>query len=142
MSLLGAAQHSTLTVELVDAGKTMFLHTTISSLKESSQRTLTVSAKKEARLLLTVRPPSGGLIRSGGDYEITVNGAARFGKPLTDTELIAGTYSPSLIYDNEKHRGEIPARRNAGVRQRHDRHLENCSTRRRTCIPSRSGTTV
>ncbi len=101
MSLLGAAQHSTLAIELTDANKTLIQRTSISSLKESSQRTLTVSAKKETRLLLTVRPPSGGLIRSGGDYEITVSGATRFGKPLTDTELIAGTYTPTLVYDNE-----------------------------------------
>ena len=101
MSLLGNAMRSNLTVELTDANKTWVQRTTISSLKESSQRQLVGTLKKETKLLIAVLPPSGGLVRSGGDYEITVTGPARFGKALSDTELITGTYTPMVTYDNE-----------------------------------------
>lgn len=102
MSLLGNAQKSALTIELSDDKKSWTpLRTTISSLKESNQRELSGDLKKETKLIIAVIPPSGGLVRAGGDYEIRVTGAVRFDKPLTDTELIVGTYTPMTVYDNE-----------------------------------------
>lgn len=101
MGLLGNAQRSDLTVELYDENKTWVTRATISSLKESSQRQLHGTLKKETKLILAVIPPSGGLLRTGGDYEVTATGAVRFDKPLSATELIVGTYTPMAIYDNE-----------------------------------------
>jgi hypothetical protein len=101
MGILGNAARSDLTVELYDENKSWVTRATISSLKESSQRQLHGSLKKETKLILAVIPPSGGLLRSGGDYEVTATGAVRFDKPLSATELIVGTYSPAVIYDNE-----------------------------------------
>src|SRR5215472_12216314 len=101
MSLLGNAQKSELTVELYDEKKTWVSRATISSLKESSQRQLRGTLEKETKLILAVIPPSGGLLRTGGDYEVTATGAVRFDKPLSSTELIVGTYTPMTIYDNE-----------------------------------------
>ena len=101
MSLLGNAMKSDLTVELYDENKTLLARATISSLKESSQRQLHGTLKKETKLILAVIPPSGGLVRSGGDYEVTATGAVRFDKPLSATELVVGTYTPMTVYDNE-----------------------------------------
>jgi hypothetical protein len=101
MGMLGNAQLSNLTVELYDEKKTWVSRATISSLKESSQRRMAGTLKKETKLILAVIPPSGGLVRSGGDYEVTATGAVRFDKPLSASNLIVGTYSPRVIYSNE-----------------------------------------
>jgi hypothetical protein len=101
MSLLGNAMKSNLTVEVYDEHKTSISRMTISSLKESSQGELHGTLKQETKFIIAVIPPSGGLVRSGGDYEISVSGAVRFDKPLTDTDLIVGTYTPMSIYDSE-----------------------------------------
>jgi hypothetical protein len=101
MGMYGNAQRSDLTIELYDENKTWVSRATISSLKESSQRRLTGTLKKETRVILAVIPPSGGLLRSGGDYEVTATGAVRFDKPLSATNLIVGTYAPRIIYSNE-----------------------------------------
>jgi hypothetical protein len=101
MSLLGNAMKSDLTVELYDEKKTWVSRATISSLKDSSQRQIIGTLKKETKLIVAVIPPSGGLVRTGGDYTITATGAVRFDKPLSATDLIVGTYTPATIYDNE-----------------------------------------
>jgi hypothetical protein len=101
MGLFGSAMKSDLMVELYDENKTWVTRATISSLKESSQRQLHGTLKKETKLILAVIPPSGGLLRTGGDYEVTATGAVRFDKPLSATELIVGTYTPMNIFDNE-----------------------------------------
>jgi hypothetical protein len=90
-----------LTVELYDENKTWVSRATISSLKESSQRHLVGTLKRETRLILAVIPPTGGLLRMGGDYEVTATGVVRFGTPPSATELIVGTYTPLIIYDND-----------------------------------------
>jgi hypothetical protein len=90
-----------LTVELYDEHRTWVSRATISSLKESSQRHLVGTLKKETKLILAVIPPSGGLLRMGGDYEMSATGAVRFDKPPTASELIVGTYTPMMVYDNE-----------------------------------------
>ena len=93
MGLLGNAMKSNLTVELYDENKSWVSRITISSLKESSQQQLHGTLKKETKLILAVIPPSGGLVRTGGDYEVTATGAVRFDKALSATELIVGTYT-------------------------------------------------
>ena len=101
MGLLGAAMQSELTIELYDENKTWVTRTKIASLKDTSQRQLHGTLKKETKLILAVIPPTGGLVISGGDYEVTATGAVRFDKPLSATDLIVGTYTPMLVYDNE-----------------------------------------
>jgi hypothetical protein len=92
---------TTLTVELYDQAKTWVTRATISSLKESNQHVFHGSVKHQTKVILAVIPPSGGLIRMGGDYEVSATGDVKFAKPPNDTELIVGTYSPKLIYSNE-----------------------------------------
>jgi hypothetical protein len=77
MSLLGNAMKSNLTVELY-AEQKILARITISSLKESSEGEMPGTLKKETKLIVAVIPPSGGLVRTGGDYEITATGAVRF----------------------------------------------------------------
>jgi hypothetical protein len=102
MGMYGNAQQSNLTIELYDEKKTWVSRATITSLKESNQRRLTGTLKRETKVILAVIPPSGGLLRSGGDYEVTATGAVRFEKPLTTTDLIVGTYTPQIVYGGER----------------------------------------
>jgi hypothetical protein len=101
MGLFGNAMKSDLTIELYDEDKSWVSRVVISSLKESSQRQLHGSLKKETKLILAVIPPKGGLVRSGGDYEVAATGAVRFDKPLSSTDLIVGSYTANGIYDEE-----------------------------------------
>jgi hypothetical protein len=101
MSLLGNAQRSSLTVELTDDKKSWVERRVISSLQQSKTTTMVGNLKTATRLILSVIPPSGGLVRAGGDYTATATGAVKFDPPLNPTELIVGTYTPMVVHDNE-----------------------------------------
>ncbi|HTZ57280.1 MAG TPA: hypothetical protein VMB49_04250, partial [Acidobacteriaceae bacterium] len=62
---------------------------------------LTGGLKQETKVIVAVIPPTGGLVRNGGDYELSATGAVRFDSPLSDTDLIVGTYIPKIIYNGE-----------------------------------------
>jgi hypothetical protein len=57
--------------------------------------------KVPTRLILSVIPPSGGLVRMGGDYVVSATGAVKFDPPLNPTEMIVGTYTPMVVQNNE-----------------------------------------
>jgi hypothetical protein len=101
MSLLGNAQRSALNIELSDDKKSWTERRTISSTKESSSATLSGNLKVPTKLILSVIPPKGGLVRAGGDYTVNATGAVKFEPPLSPTELIVGTYTPMSVHDNE-----------------------------------------
>jgi hypothetical protein len=101
MGLLGNAQRSSLTVELTDEKKNWVERRVISSVKESNSTKMVGNLKTPTRLILSIIPPQGGLVRSGGDYAVTASGAVQFDAPLNPTELIVGTYTPMSIHDNE-----------------------------------------
>jgi hypothetical protein len=101
MSLLGNAQRSSLNVELSDEKKTWTERRTISSEKQSSSTKLVGNLKVPTKLILSIVPPSGGLVRAGGDYTVAATGAVQFDPQLSPTQLIAGTYTPMSIHDNE-----------------------------------------
>jgi hypothetical protein len=101
MSLLGNAQRSALNIELTDDKHSWTERRTISSMKQSSSTTMTGNLKVPTRLILSIIPPSGGLVRMGGDYTVTATGAAKFDPPLSPTQLIVGTYTPMSVHDNE-----------------------------------------
>jgi|HubBroStandDraft_5_1064220.scaffolds.fasta_scaffold08823_5 hypothetical protein len=101
MSLLGNAQRSALNIELTDDKRSWTERRTISSMKQSSSTTMTGNLKVPTRLILSIIPPSGGLVRMGGDYTVTATGAAKFDLPLSPTQLIVGTYTPMSVHDNE-----------------------------------------
>jgi hypothetical protein len=101
MSLLGNAQRSALNIELSDDKKSWTERRTITSMKESSSTTMTGNLKVPTRLILSIIPPSGGLVRMGGDYTVSATGAVKFDPPLSPTELIVGAYTPMSVHDNE-----------------------------------------
>lgn len=101
MSLLGNAQRSALNIELSDDEKSWTERRTVSSLKQSSSTTLVGNLKVPTRLILSIIPPSGGLVRAGGDYTVNATGAVKFDPPLNPTQLIVGTYTPMSVHDNE-----------------------------------------
>ena len=101
MSLLGNAQRSALNIELSDDKKSWTERRTITSMKESSSTTMTGNLKVPTRVILSIIPPSGGLVRMGGDYTVSATGAVKFDPPLSTTELIVGTYTPMSVHDNE-----------------------------------------
>jgi len=83
MSLLGNAQRSALNIELSDDKKSWTERRTISSVKQSSSTTLVGNLKTPTKLILSVIPPNGGLVRAGGDYTVNATGAVKFDPPLT-----------------------------------------------------------
>lgn len=101
MSLLGNIQRSSLNIELSDDKRTWTERRTITSAKDSSSTTLTGNLKVATKLVLSIIPPEGGLVRSGGDYVVTASGAAQYAPPLSPTQLVVGTYTPMSIHDNE-----------------------------------------
>jgi hypothetical protein len=101
MSLLGNAQRSSLTIELSDDKRSWVERRVISSLKESNSTKMLGNLKVPTRLILSIIPPSGGLVRAGGDYTAVATGAVKFDPPLSPTELIVGTYTPMSVHDNE-----------------------------------------
>ena len=101
MSLLGNAQRSQLSIELTDDKKSWVERRVISSLKETNSTKLVGNLKTPTRMILSIIPPKGGLVRAGGDYTVTAGGAAHFDPPLSPTALIAGTYTPMSVHDNE-----------------------------------------
>jgi hypothetical protein len=101
MSLLGNAQRSSLNIELSDQKRTWVERRTITSMKQSSSTTMVGNLKVPTKLILSVIPPNGGLVRAGGDYTVTATGAVKFDPPLTPTQLIVGTYTPMAIQENE-----------------------------------------
>jgi len=101
MGLLGNAQRSSLNIELTDDKHSWVEKRTISSLASSNMQKMVGNLKVPTRLILSILPPSGGLVRMGGDYAVTATGAVKFDPPLSPIEQIVGTYTPMSIHDNE-----------------------------------------
>jgi hypothetical protein len=101
MGLLGNAQRSSLTVELTDEKRSWVEKRVISSTQESNSTKMVGNLKQPTKMILSIIPPSGGLVRMGGDYTVTAEGAVHFDPPLNPTELIVGTYTPQVVHDNE-----------------------------------------
>jgi hypothetical protein len=101
MSLLGNAQRSALNIEMSDDKHSWTERRTITSTKQSSSTQMVGNLKTPTRLILSILPPQGGLVRMGGDYTVTATGAVKFDPPLSPAELIAGVYTPMSVHDNE-----------------------------------------
>jgi hypothetical protein len=101
MGLLGNAQRSSLNVELTDDKHSWSEKRTISSVQQSNSTKMVGNLKVPTRLILSIMPPSGGLVRMGGDYVVSAAGAVKFDPPLSPAEQIVGTYTPMVIQNNE-----------------------------------------
>jgi hypothetical protein len=102
MTLFGSGMRTSLTVELSDEKKTWTVRKVITSLNEPGETTFTSNNLKEKiKTIVAVIPPSGALVRTGGDYEIEATGAVKFDPEPSAIDLLVGVYTPMSIYENE-----------------------------------------
>lgn len=91
--LLGNPMNSAMKVTLSDGAGSFAVSKTIASSSNQDLNTATFSGnlKKRTRLLVSVAPPSQGLVRSGGQYTLEASGAVAFasssggGDPIVQT---------------------------------------------------------
>jgi hypothetical protein len=88
MTLLGNPSRCDLTISLYDTGKTWRTSKVLSSDSKPVDCTITGQLKKPTKVLVSVSPPSGGLVRIGGDYELEVTGAVAFAQASTADPVI------------------------------------------------------
>ncbi len=87
---------ASLEVDIYDENRTWVTHKTITPQNETSETKLDGNLKQRTKVMISVSAPRGGLVVSGGDYEIVATGAADFsGASLPQAEPIIGTYSSS-----------------------------------------------
>jgi hypothetical protein len=101
MTLFGSGMKSSLTVALSDEKKSQTVRRVITSLNEPGDATIPASLKARTKLIVSLVPPSGALVRTGGDYEVEVTGAAQFDPEPSAVDLLVGLYTPMSIYENE-----------------------------------------
>lgn len=80
-----------LTVTLYDQGNTWHTPKVLSSDIKPVDYTFEGELKKPTKILISVAPPAGGLLRTGGDYQIEATGAVAFGAAGT-TDPVIGVY--------------------------------------------------
>jgi hypothetical protein len=97
MGLFGNAHHGDITVTLFDEGRTWHTAKILSSDEKLVECTFDGDFKKATKVLVSVAPPSGGLIRMGGNYEIVVTGDAGFGEK-SNQDPVVGTYKSMSGY--------------------------------------------
>jgi hypothetical protein len=91
MGILGNPSTSTLTVTLSDAANTWHTTKVLTSTSKATDGNFDGDLKKPTKVIVTVAPPVGGLLRMGGDYELQATGAVTFGQKSTADPII-GTY--------------------------------------------------
>ncbi len=97
MSLLGNPHLSNLTVTLSDAAHTWHSDKVLSSDSKTVDYTFDGDIKAPTKILVSVAPPSGGLVRTGGDYQLDVTGAVSFGEK-SNADPIVRTYNQMAGY--------------------------------------------
>jgi hypothetical protein len=100
MGLLGNPYNSTINVTLSDEGHTW--HTTKPLLSSGKPVECMFDGKlnKPTRLILTVAPPAGGLVRMGGDYQVEATGAVNFGEK-SSADPVVGVYKQMNGYTQD-----------------------------------------
>jgi hypothetical protein len=92
--LLGNSLNSTLTFTLSDSAGTWSTSKVLRSGSTASAAQTTFHAanlKKRAKIIVTVAPVANGLVRMGGDYQITASGVVAFGAEKAGDPIV-GTY--------------------------------------------------
>jgi hypothetical protein len=92
--LLGNPMSSTLRITLSDGAGSFSVSKTLvsSSNQDESTGTFTGTLKARSRLLVSVAPPSQGLVRSGGQYQLVASGEVAFNSPRTTGDPIVQTF--------------------------------------------------
>lgn len=97
MGLLGNAYQSQITVTLSDENHTWNTPKILSSDSKIVDCTFDGDLKKPTKLLVCVAPPTGGLVRTGGNYQLEASGDVAFGQKSTADPVI-GTYKQMAGY--------------------------------------------
>jgi hypothetical protein len=92
MTLLGNSFSSTATITLSDAANTWHTTKVLQSSDKPSECDFDGDLKAPTKLVLAIAPPSGGLVRMGGDYQVEATGAVSFA-PKSTTDPVVGTYN-------------------------------------------------
>ena len=94
MSLFGNAMNNSVTFTMQDDKKTWKpMNKVLTSAEKPVDCDFDGDLKSKTKLIVSVAPPNGGLIRMGGDYEIEASGAVSFAaKP--SGPLAVGLYKP------------------------------------------------
>src|SRR5580704_19253382 len=93
MTLFGAGMRTSLTVELYDEKKSWTARKVLTSLNEAGEGTFPGNLKEKTKVIVAVVPPSGALIRTGGDYEIEATGVVKFDSQPSAVDLLVGVYA-------------------------------------------------
>jgi len=99
--VLGSSVNSSLTFTLSDSAQTWRISKTLvsGSTANAAEATFPGTLKKRTKIIVTVAPIAGGLVRLGGAYTISVSGevaygSARAGDPIVQTFMqVAGMYA-------------------------------------------------
>jgi hypothetical protein len=91
--MMGNSLNSTLTFTLSDVAQTWSQSKKLvsGSSADARETTFVGNLKKRTEVIVSVAPVSGGLVRLGGEYQITVGGAVAFGQAKTGDPIV-GTY--------------------------------------------------
>jgi hypothetical protein len=90
-TVLGAQTNSQLTFTIEDAAMTWHTSKTLNG-SGAHSLTLNGTLKKRTKLILAVAPISGGLVRTGGAYSISLSGAVAYGSAKAGDPIV-GTYT-------------------------------------------------
>jgi hypothetical protein len=101
MTLFGAGIRTSLMVALYDEKKSWTARKVLTSLNEAGEGTFPGNLKEKTKVIVAVVPPSGALIKTGGDYEVEATGVVKFDPEPSAADLIVGVYTPTSIYENE-----------------------------------------
>jgi hypothetical protein len=99
MELLGNPYKSDITVTLYDQQHTWKTPKVLSSTVEPVEFTFDGDIKKPTKIFISVAPPSGGLVRMGGEYQIEASGAVSYGQK-SNADPIVGMYKQMSGYTN------------------------------------------
>jgi hypothetical protein len=94
MGLLGNASAATIQVVLHDGTGKTFGSESVTSTGKTVEVKWPGTFAKPGRVIVEVRPPMSSLVRTGGDYSVTVTGAVSYANAKAPgPERIAGTYT-------------------------------------------------
>lgn len=105
--LMGNPYKVDMTFSLFDQGRTWRTNKVLTSEGKTVDYTFLGDLKKPTKVIVSVVPPSGGLVRAGGDYELEVSGAVAFGAQST-ADPIVGVYKEMNGYSTDLEIASLP----------------------------------
>jgi len=100
MGLMGNPYKSDVTFALYDSAKSWRTPKVLSSQGKAVDYTFVGQLKKPTKIIVSVAPPAGGLVRMGGDYQLEATGAVKFAEVST-VDPIIGTYKEMMGFSTD-----------------------------------------